>query len=263
MLIVAASMDRELAGIRSRMRDGMPRAAGNSRRSFRASAPEVHVLGMGPGAGSALRSLLQRRNNTGAATSGLLMLGVAGAVQPGLKSGDLVLSSRYYREGFDVQPEFLEPDPRLWQFALAAADNSNLPVIYADSLTVGGLVTTAEAKQDIHRRYPAGMVNMEDYWVARAARDAGIPFIAVRVVLDTAQQSLPSYLCRIAGSPRAAVAGVAAMPWRWPALLGLWRRFHLAQGALTDFAMNFLAQASRDVPVPAGATAAAGRSVAL
>ena len=264
MLIVAASIDRELAGIRSRMRDGMPRvAAGNIRRGWWASVPEMRVMGIGPDAGTALRSLLQLREDTGPIPSGVLMLGVAGAVQPGLQTGDLVLSSRYYREGFDVQPEFLEPDPRLWQFALAAADNSNLPVIYADSLTVEGLVTTADAKQDIHRRYPAGIVNMEDYWVAQAARDAGIPFIAVRAVLDTAQQSLPAYLCRIAGSPRAAVAGVAAMPWRWPALLGLWRRFHLAQGALTDFAMNFLAQASRDVPVPARATAAADPSVAV
>ena len=263
MLIVAASMDRELAGLLSRMRDGAPRAVGKSSHSSWTSAPEMHVLGMGPGAGSALTSLLQRRGNTGVATTGLLMLGVAGAVQPGLKSGDLVLSSRYYREGFDVQPEFLEPDPRLRQFALAAADDSDLPVIYADSLTVSKLVTTADAKQDIHRRYPAGLVNMEDYWVARAARDAGVPFISVRAVLDTAQQSLPSYLCRIASSPQAAIFGVAAMPWRWPALLGLWRRFHLTQGALTDFAMNFLAQASRDVPVPAGANAAAGRSVAV
>ena len=292
MLIVAASVDRELAGLRSRMREGMPRAAaGNSSHSFWASAPEMHVLGMGPDAGPALTSLLLRRDDNGTVPTGLLMLGVAGAVQPGLQTGDLVLSSRYHRPRLDEAasfwpqeqpadsphltesrqdleaqmefPEFFEPDPGLWQWASAAAGNSGRSVVYADSLTVGGLVTSADAKQDIYRRYPAGIVNMEDYWVAQAAREAGIPFMAVRAVLDTAQQSLPGYLCRMAGSPRAAIAGVAAMPWRLPAILGLWRRFGVAQRALTDFTVNFLAQAYRDVPVPAGANAAAGRSAAV
>ena len=247
MLTVVASMERELAGLR---------------RGSRASVPEMRVLGMGPGAGPALTSLLKRRDDTGATPSGLLMLGVAGAVQAGLQTGDLVLSSRYYRQDFDAQPDFLEPDPGLWQWALAAADDSERPVVYADSLTVGGLVTTANAKQDIRRRFPVAIVDMEDYWVAQAAQDAGVPFISVRVVLDTAQQSLPGYLCQMAGSPRFAVAGAVAMPWRMPALFGLWRRFGIAQRALTDFAVNLLGQASRDVPVFAGANAAGRRSAA-
>ncbi len=264
MLTIVASMERELAGLRSRMREGMPRvAAGNLRRGLWASVPAMRVLCMGPGAGPALTSLLERRDGNGATPSGLLMLGVAGAVQPGLQTGDLVLSSRYYRQDCDAQPDFLEPDPSLWQWALAAADNSDLPVVYADSLTVSGLVTTVAAKQDIHCRYPAAVVNMEDYWVAQAAQEAGMPFISVRAVLDTAQQPLPGYLCRMAASPRSAITGAVAVPWRLPALFALWRRFGIAQRALIDFAINFLAQASRDVPVPAGANAAEHRSVAV
>ena len=262
MLTVVASMERELAGLRSRIRAGKPRlASGNLRRGWWASIPEAHALGMGPDAGPALRSLLLRDDTRGA-TTGLLMLGVAGAVQPGLQTGDLVLSSRYYRQDYEPQQEFLEPDPGLWQLALAAADSSDRRVVYADSLTVDGLVTTANAKQDIHRRYPVAVVNMEDYWVAQAARDAGVPFISIRAVLDTAQQSLPGYLCRMAGVPRSAMAGAVAVPWRLPSLFGLWRRFAIAQGALTDFAVNFLAQASQDVPVPVGSSAAEHRGAA-
>lgn len=263
MLTIVASMDWELAGLRSRMRADMPRVAdGNLRRGWWASVPETHALGVGPDASQVLADLLQRRNDSGAAPSALLMLGVAGAVQPGLQTGDLVLSSRYYRQDFDAQPDFLEPSPGLWQWAVDAADSSGRRVVYADSLTVSGLVTTASAKQDIHRRYPVSVVNMEDYWVAQAARDAGVPFISVRAVLDTAQQSLPGYLCRMAASPRSAIAGAVAMPWRLPALFALWRRFGIAQRALTDFAVNFLAEASRDVPFPAGANAAGHRSAA-
>ena len=247
MLTVVASMDRELAGLR---------------RGSRASAPEMRVLGMARDAGQALTSLLQRRDDTGVMPTALLMLGVAGAVQSGLQTGDLVLSSRYYRQDSDTRPDFIEPDPGLWQWALAATDSSDRRAVCADSLTVSELVTTADAKQDIHRRYPVAIVNMEDYWVAQAAREAGVPFISVRAVLDTAQQSLPGYLCRMAASPRSAVAGAVAMPWRLPELFALWRRFGIAQRALTDFAENFLAQAYRDVPVPAGAGAAQRRSAA-
>ena len=262
MLTVVASMERELAGLRSRICTGKPRlAAGNLRRGWWASVPETHALGMGPDAGPALRSLLLRDDTRGA-TTGLLMLGVAGAVQLGLQTGDLVLSSRYYRQDFESQQEFLEPDPGLWQRALAAADSSDRRVVYADSLTVGGLVTTANAKQDIHRRYPVAVVNMEDYWVAQAARDAGVPFISIRTVLDTAEQSLPGYLCSMAASPRSAIAGAVAVPWRLPCLFGLWRRFGIAQRALTDFALNFLAQAHSNVPVSAGANSAERRGAA-
>ncbi len=278
MLIIVASVERELAGLRGRVRRGIPPAGGSW-----ASAPDMHVLGMGPQAGPALASLLQRReDNSGPAPSGLLMLGVAGAVQPGLQTGDLVLSSRYYRPRLDetnpfwpqeqplhpaefrhdleAGPEFLEPNPELWQRASAAAGNLDRPVVYADSLTVGSVVATATAKQDIHRRYPAAIVNMEDYWVAQAALAAGVPFIAIRVVLDTAEQALPAYLCRMANSPWAAVAGASAMPWRLPVLLGLWRRFGIAQRALADFAVSFLGQASSDLP--AAATPSRARSVA-
>ncbi len=263
MLTVIASMERELAGLRSRTREPKSWAIKGGR-PIVSGAPglEMHVLGVGPSAGPALTSLLQNRDDTDIAPSGLLMLGVAGAVQPGLKTGDLVLSSRYYRQDFDAQPDCLEPDPGLWQWALAAADESDRPVVYADSLTVRGLVTTADAKQDIHRRHPVAIVNMEDYWTAQAAQDAGVPFISVRAVLDTAQQSLPDYLCRMAASPRSAMAGAVAVPWRLPSLFGLWLRFGIAQRALTDFAVNFLAQASRDVPVSVGANSAERRSAA-
>lgn len=122
------------------------------------------------------------------------------------------------------------------------------PVVYADSLTVSDLVTAPSGKQAIRRRYPVGILNMEDYWVASVAQEAGVPFISARAVLDPAQQALPGYLAGIAGSRATASLAMMAMPWRIPTLVGLARQLRIAQRALTEFAMGFLTQVSDATP---------------
>ena len=301
MLIVVASMKQELAGLRRQLKrggrpkgvDGPPGAAGTS-------PWELRVVGMGRQAGAALRSILAPGYGLSGLglqpPIGLLMLGLAGAVDPGLETGDLVLSARYYRQpsndtfpsiplkenapgsgnqggfppaaqgGLETQGDYLVPDPRLWQWATAASGNLDRPVVYADSLTVGGLVTTPRDKQAVKRLYPVGIVNMEDYWAAAAALEAGVPFISVRAVLDPARQSLPAYLPGMSGSPGKALSALAAAPWRAPALAGLWRQLGIAQLTLTGFALNFLAQAADAAPALArqdavGTLPTPGRSV--
>ena len=286
MLIVMASMERELAGVRRRMGRGW-RPSGLVRLpGMKEAMPlDLRVIGMGKQAGPGLRSILENSNghsNRGPhRTVGLLLLGVAGAVGPGLQTGDLVLSSRYYsprlvqnssfvplrEEALDPanhneipttpqdrqdrtggRANFLIPDSRLWQWAAAAGKHMERPVVYADSLTVSGLVTSPEVKKAIGCRYPVGIVNMEDYWAASVAQEVGVPFISARAVLDPVHQAMPAYLSGMAVSPAGALARLIAMPWRIPALAGLWRQLGIAQRALTDFAVNFLAQVSDAVP---------------
>ena len=243
---------------------------------------ELRVIGMGKQAGVELRSMLENSNGLSSLgehrPAGVLLLGVAGAVDPDLETGDLVLSSRYYRPNLDensplsppereardsanpdeipatvednsgAKTDFLAPDPALWDWALAAGRNMDKPVVYADSLTVSDLVTAPSGKQAIRRRYPVGILNMEDYWVASVAQEAGVPFISARAVLDPAQQALPGYLAGIAGSRATASLAMMAMPWRIPTLVGLARQLRIAQRALTEFAMGFLTQVSDATP---------------
>ena len=81
------------------------------------------------------------------------------------------------------------------------------PVVYADSLTVSELVTAPRDKRAIQRRYPVGIVNMEDYWAASVAQEAGVPFISARAILDPVRQTLPGYLSGIAGFRAKALMG--------------------------------------------------------
>ena len=131
--------------------------------------------------------------------------------------------------------KFLEPDPAMLQRARAALAQGGLTAAETDSMTVEELITDAKTKQELHRQFQAGTVNMEDYWVARLAAAAQVPFLSVRAVLDTADQGLPSYLMGLSEKP-----GWAALPWRVPNLLRVYRQMRLAQESLARFAVAFL-----------------------
>ncbi len=131
----------------------------------------------------------------------------------------------------------LEPDPALLQCSREALAQAGLTAIETDSMTVEELVTDSHTKRELHRRYPVGTVNMEDYWVARLAAAAQVPFLSVRAVLDTADQELPSYVLELSGRP-----GWAAItrPWRVPTLLRLSGQLNQAQASLARFALAFV-----------------------
>jgi purine-nucleoside phosphorylase len=168
------------------------------------------------------------------------MLGFAGAVDPELKTGDLVLSSRYYVES--PGEDYLPPDPEMRQNAIIAAANAGFPVHHLDSITVDGIISTPSAKAALGEQYPVGIVGMEDYWLALTAQAAGVSFVSVRAVLDTAQQHLPDYLPGLSQGRSLDMLRMVAMPWRVPPLFRLAYQARLAQQSLTRFAVSFVRQ---------------------
>ena len=110
------------------------------------------------------------------------------------------------------------------------------------------MITDADTKGELHRQYHqfgVGTVNMEDYWVARLAATAKVPFLSVRAVLDTADQGVPSHLLEQARRLRRSggqAAGWAAFghPSDIRALLHLPGQMRLAQESLARFALAFL-----------------------
>ena len=195
----------------------------------------------GAQAGQTVTSLVDRLRSSEDTLSesdqGLLLLGFAGGVDPSLAPGVLAISPNYRQA---PSGNCLQPDPEMWRQAMEAATDAGLPFDQMDSLTVDQLVSTVADKGAVFRRYRVGTVNMEDYPVAAAARDAGVPFLAVRAVLDPANQSLPPYVLAMSRSPVKAVLGTAARPWRITPMLRLARHMRLAQNALTRFALAYL-----------------------
>jgi len=128
----------------------------------------------------------------------------------------------------------------MWQQSADAAGEAEVRVSHLDSLTVDSLVSGTEEKAALGQSYPVGLVNMEDYWVAAAAAEAGVPFLSARVILDTANQTLPAYLPGLAGSPLRPILTAVFMPWRIPELIQLGLQFRLARAVLTRFALSYI-----------------------
>ncbi len=173
-----------------------------------------------------------------------------GAVQGGWApfegAGDPVLPRRAVLKS-------LGPDPGLRQDAKDALTQAGLAAAETDSITVPRPVTDAGDKRELHRRYCVGAVNMEDYWVARLADAAKVPFLSVRAILDTAVQGLPSYLLGFSTLGRVqAVLKALLRPWRLPTLLSLARQMRQAQSSLARFALVFVNYRRGAAPSPPG-----------
>jgi len=233
MLIVVASMEQELTGLRRELRE-IEDATGIS------SQVEFQVLGVGPErAGAAMAALLENRRSK---IDGVLLVGVAGGVDPELETGDLLLADRHALQNGASQGagQAIKPDAEMLQSAQKAALELSVPIFNGGSLTVDHLVAEPHERESLRTEYQVYSVNMEDYRAAEAAQNAGVPFLSVRVVLDTASQRLPGYLPGLARSRYKVVTKILLMPWRIPTMLRLKQQLQLCQAVLTNFGVSYL-----------------------
>jgi nucleoside phosphorylase len=173
---------------------------------------------------------------------GVLILGVSGGIDPELETGDLLLADRYALQNGAVYGagQAIHPDADMLKLAQQAALDLSIPIFDGGSLTVDHLVAEPREREELRTQYQIRSVNMEDYRAAEAAQKTGVPFLSVRVVLDTASQSLPGYLPGLAKSPYKVITNVLLLPWRIPTMLGLKNQLHLCQDVLTNFGMSYL-----------------------
>jgi len=117
----------------------------------------------------------------------LVSFGVAGALSPNLKPGDLVLPDAIHA---DTQlPVNIAWRDRLQK--LLPADVTVVNGILADSAVP---LTGEKAKLNLAQATNACAVDMESGAIAAVAATAGIPFIAVRAIIDPIQFSPPEAL---------------------------------------------------------------------
>ena len=247
MLIIVASMGAELAGLRREVEEFQA----SHRTKFQA---EFHLLGVGPErSGVSMAKLLEtelldnRRPGAGRGKNkkadGVLLLGVAGAVVSELETGSLLLAGRYAVDVPGSEPKataVLEPDAEMLKQAELAAAKLGMPINQGTSLTVDHLVGHPRERQQLREKYRVDSINMEDYTVAEAAAKAGVPFLSVRIVLDTASQQLPDYLEGLSRSKFRLLTRVLGMPWRIPTLWRIKNQLTLCQAVITGFGMAYL-----------------------
>ena len=226
-------MEQELIGLRRELLDVEDTTGVHPQVDFQ-------VIGVGPNrSGARLTQILEGNYRN---VDGILVLGVAGGVDPDLETGDLLLADRYALQHGAAQGagQSIHPDAAMLRSGQQAALDLSVPVFNGGSLTVDHLVDQPQEREKLRTQYQIQSVNMEDYRAAEAARNNGIPFLSARVILDTADQSLPGYLPGLAKSPYKVITNVLLMPWRIPTMLELKRQLQLCQSVLTNFGMAYL-----------------------
>jgi adenosylhomocysteine nucleosidase len=125
---------------------------------------------------------------------------------------------------------------------VAAALQPHAPVNAGALLTSALPVSDARLKARLFQDTGAVAVDMESAAVAQVAAEHQLPFVTLRVIVDTASVSLPLSVTRMIDPAHAGRSGLwrawtlASAPQHWGALLGLARASRIARQALSDCA---------------------------
>ncbi len=112
----------------------------------------------------------------------VISFGIAGGLEPGLAPGRVLIAS-----GVTDGDRRSDTAPA-WVARIATA----LPMArIVDLAGVDAAVVDAAGRAALHRRTGAAAVDMESHVAARLAALHGLPFVALRVVADPAERTLP------------------------------------------------------------------------
>jgi hopanoid-associated phosphorylase len=113
----------------------------------------------------------------------LVSFGIAGALDPALRPGDLIIGGAVNTtDGIRVPV-----DPK-W---LAHLTMHLTAARVADVVGSTTIAATAAQKAMLHRDTGAASVDQESHWVADAAHASHLPFIVIRAIADRAGDNLP------------------------------------------------------------------------
>lgn len=167
-----------------------------------------------------------------ASIRGIVSFGVAGGLNPDLRSGDIVIAT-----------EIVAAQKR-WATAAALTENlvaqpaaRNRQIVTGVLAGVEKVVTGQVGKAALRSVTGADAVDMESHIAARYAEHYGLPFAAVRVICDPAHRALPE-LTMSAIKPNGNVdmwkvmRGIARNPRTIPHLISTGRDFNRALRSL-------------------------------
>ena len=145
---------------------------------IRSGSGMIHAL-------AATRYLISR------GVSSVMVLGLAGGLQPLLKPGSMILVDSVLEEnGRHTNPSW-KTDLLSVRYAEAVLMNRGLSCLRGAVVTSPEPVMSAVKKKDLFAKTQALAVDMESAAVARAAAEAGLPLFIFRTVSDGASTSIP------------------------------------------------------------------------
>jgi adenosylhomocysteine nucleosidase len=184
----------------------------------------VSGVGLAP-AERAARALI------GAGASALASWGMAGGLDPALRAGTIFLPSHV----LSVDGKQF-PTARQWRERLGVALAAQHPIASGKLFTSAHMIVSIADKALAFSTTGALAVDMESAAIAAIAARHELPFIAVRVIVDTADDALPRAVVSATRSGRLRlwwlIASLARAPAEIAALLRIARRYRVATRSL-------------------------------
>jgi adenosylhomocysteine nucleosidase len=175
---------------------------------------EIRVALAQSGMGPALAKKATQALIDGHSPAWIISAGFSGALQAGMKIGDIVVASSIVdAEGTELAIDLKMPaDPAKGLYV-------------GRLLTLNRIVRTVDEKKALADRFAALAVDMESLAVAQICRQAKVRFLAVRVISDDLSADLPAEISSVVGSSGTVRLGAAvgAIFKRPGAVKDLWR----------------------------------------
>jgi adenosylhomocysteine nucleosidase len=128
--------------------------------------------------------------------SQILVVGYAGALDPQLKLGTLVVVKKALFCNIDKADPAVgnmrkeaEFELAKWDFPTQTTESTHLPLFFADTLTTPHVWGNPDHKKILMRKFGTAVVDMETAALASVAESLSIPLRCLRVVSDEAEDS--------------------------------------------------------------------------
>lgn len=121
----------------------------------------------------------------------IISTGCCGGLVPGAARGMLAIPERVLRLANGEPLDAPAPEASLAARARGVAERLGLHCSPRPLVTVEEALHTPESKRRCHEACGAVVVDMETAAIAAAARELDLPYLSIRVVLDTADETLP------------------------------------------------------------------------
>jgi len=193
----------------------------------------VCQTGIGRRAQGVARSLLQRLE-----ARYVLSVGTAGGLAPDVQAGDVVCCERVVHAWEQGE---VAGDEELAAAALECARGLGCSHQAGVSVTVDRVAWTPRDKAVLRKSSGADIVEMESFWIGRAANEKGLPFLAVRAVSDDASNALVEVPGAIDDEGNIDGARVLAYTQERPEVIPLLARQHELGGRALAALSRFLA----------------------
>ena len=256
MLVFISALRRELVGLEPLLSEAETAHYGSAV-SLQGTAADRPVALVHSGIGrersqEAVREILQT-----ARPRAIVALGFAGGISQDVRGGDLIVP-RTIRglegsNGSQLDAGVLEPDPYLFDSALEALEDELNAVHTEEIVSVPEVMPNAQSKEQLATSPRTKAVDMESYWIGELARDAGVPFLAVRAASDETEDTLPEFDQFLDGMgdvrPFAAAKYYATHPWHIFEVPRLAVNARKSAKHLAIFGEAFIKKAYRAAPV--------------